>query len=67
MGAMLTPDTGLVIWTIVTFLLLVVILKVAAWKPLIAAIEAREGRMKSEREGAEKPCCIAQGLYRFYV
>ena len=20
-----------------------------------------------EREGAEKPCCIAQGLYRFYV
>jgi acyl dehydratase len=20
-----------------------------------------------EREGAEKPCCIAQGLYRFYT
>ena len=20
-----------------------------------------------EREGAEKPCCIAQGMYRFYV
>lgn len=20
-----------------------------------------------EREGAEKPCCVAQGLYRFYI
>jgi hypothetical protein len=20
-----------------------------------------------EREGGDKPCCIAQGLYRFYI
>ncbi len=62
MGAMLNPDTGLIIWTIVTFLALVFILKAVAWKPLIASIEEREERMKAEREGAEKARAEAERI-----
>lgn len=62
MGAMLNPDTGLIIWTIVTFLALVLILKLVAWKPLLASIEEREERMKAEREGAEKARAEAERI-----
>jgi F-type H+-transporting ATPase subunit b len=53
MDKLLNPDTGLLIWTIVTFLCLVFILKKLAWGPLLHAIEEREGRLKNERERAE--------------
>lgn len=53
MDKLLNPDTGLVIWTVVTFLSLVFILKSFAWGPLLSALEEREARMKAEREGAE--------------
>ena len=54
MDKLLQPDTGLMIWTIVTFLCLVFILKKVAWGPLLHAIEEREKRMKGDLEGAEK-------------
>ena len=54
MGDLLSPDLGLTVWTIVTFLALVVILKLTAWGPMLHAIEEREARIKADREGAEK-------------
>jgi F-type H+-transporting ATPase subunit b len=36
------PDPGLYIWTIVTFLVLVGLLAKFAWRPLLAALEARQ-------------------------
>ena len=36
------PDPGLYIWTIVTFLVLVVLLAKFAWRPLLAALDARQ-------------------------
>jgi len=36
------PDPGLYIWTIVTFLLLVGLLAKFAWRPLLAALDARQ-------------------------
>lgn len=53
MDKLLNPDSGLIIWTIVTFLALVFILKKAAWGPLLSAIDEREAKMKADREGAE--------------
>ncbi|MEE8424532.1 MAG: F0F1 ATP synthase subunit B, partial [Elusimicrobiota bacterium] len=53
MDTLLNPDIGLVIWTIASFLILVTLLRVLAWKPLLGAIEARESRMREEREKAE--------------
>ena len=42
MERLLQPDTGLMIWTIVSFLTLVFILGKFAWKPLIQALKERE-------------------------
>jgi len=53
MEKLLSPDTGLMVWTIVTFLLTVMVLAKTAWKPLIGALEEREKRLKEEREAAE--------------
>ena len=54
MGDLLSPDLGLTVWTIVTFLCLVGILKAFAWGPLLKSIDEREARLKADREGAEK-------------
>ena len=64
MDKLLNPDTGLMIWVIVTFLCLVGILKLFAWGPLLAAIEAREGRIKADREGAEKARAEAERIQK---
>lgn len=62
MDKLLNPDTGLIIWTVVTFLSLVFILKKVAWGPLLASIEEREGRMRAEREGAEAARAAAEKI-----
>lgn len=64
MADLLNPDTGLMFWTIVTFLGLVAILKFAAWGPLLHAVEAREARIKADREGAEKARAEAERIQK---
>jgi F-type H+-transporting ATPase subunit b len=64
MDTLLQPDTGLIIWTIITFLTLVILLKLFAWGPLIAAIEAREHKMKSDLEGAKAARDEAEAIRR---
>ncbi|MBI3297559.1 MAG: F0F1 ATP synthase subunit B [Elusimicrobia bacterium] len=54
MDALLNPDKGLIIWTIMSFLILVGLLRALAWGPLLGAVEAREEKMREERERAEK-------------
>lgn len=54
MDSLLKPELGLAIWTIVSFAILVVLLRGVAWNPLLAALDAREARLRAEREGAEK-------------
>jgi F-type H+-transporting ATPase subunit b len=51
---LLKVDPGLLIWTLITFSILVLILWKAAWKPIIAALDARADRVRSEIENAEK-------------
>lgn len=64
MDKLLNPDTGLMIWTIVTFLSLVFILKTFAWGPLLHAIEDREARMKADKDAAEKARSEAERIQR---
>ena len=61
MERLLEPDTGLIIWTVVSFLVLVAVLGKFAWKPLIKALKEREEGIRksiqdaqSARETAEK-------------
>jgi F-type H+-transporting ATPase subunit b len=53
MDKLLTPDIGLMFWTIVTFLMLVAVLKRYAWGPLLAAIGEREARLKADAAAAQ--------------
>jgi F-type H+-transporting ATPase subunit b len=46
MEKLLQPDTGLMFWTIVTFLLLVAVLTKAAWKPILEGLNKREGKTR---------------------
>jgi len=64
MDTLLDPDSGLIIWTIASFLILVFLLKSVAWKPLLAAVEAREKRLRDEREAAEKARTEAEKIQK---
>ena len=54
MDKLLTPDIGLTVWTVVTFLCVVFILGRYAWKPILAALEAREARIRDDVRSAEE-------------
>jgi len=53
-GSIMDVDPGLMIWTVITFVALLVVLRFTAWKPLIAALEAREQRIREAVEQAER-------------
>jgi len=58
------PDPGLIIWTIITFLLLLFILKKAAWKPLLSALQKREETIASSIQKAEQAKVDAEKLLK---
>ncbi len=60
-NALITPQIGLIFWTLVTFLVLLWVLTRFAWGPIIAAMAAREegirgdlSRARTEREEAQR-------------
>jgi len=60
-GSLLSPNPGLIFWTAVTFLLLLVLLSKLAWKPILTALEEREKNIQaaidkanSAKDDAEK-------------
>ena len=44
---LITPGFGLVFWTIITFIILLIILKKFAWKPILGAVSEREESIKN--------------------
>jgi F-type H+-transporting ATPase subunit b len=50
---LVTPSIGLVFWTLVSFLLLLVLLKKLAWKPVLGAIHERERSIEDALNKAE--------------
>src|SRR5262252_6292826 len=51
---LLRPDPGLFIWTILTFLVLVALLAKFAWRPLLAALEARQAAIRKSLDDAQQ-------------
>lgn len=45
---------GLLFWSVITFLLLLIVLKKVAWGPIIDALESREAEIKNALNAAEK-------------
>ena len=51
---MLEINSGLILWTILTFVIVLLILRKAAWKPLLGALAAREESIRASlREAAD--------------
>jgi len=53
-NALLKFEPGLMIWTVVTFLFTFVTLRFIAWKPILGALDEREGRIKESLEKAQQ-------------
>ena len=51
---LLNPDPGLAIWTVITFVILLVILRKLAWGPMLEALDAREKAIRDSLAEAEK-------------
>jgi F-type H+-transporting ATPase subunit b len=51
---LLSAEPGLIVWTIVTFLLLLGILWKFAWNPILGALEAREQAIQKTIDDAER-------------
>jgi len=54
MEKLISPEPGLIIWTLVTFGLLLVLLRVFAWKPLLGIIEERERSIRDSLEASRR-------------
>ena len=51
---LLIPSFGLMIWTLIAFLILLIILKKFAWKSIIALLDEREHKINDSLESATK-------------
>ena len=52
--ALVTPAIGLMFWTCVVFILLLVLLKKFAWKPILNAVDERNESIDSALKAADK-------------
>ena len=57
------PGFGLVFWTLITFLILLFILRKFAWKPILGAVSDREEGIKDALASAEKARAEMENLH----
>lgn len=63
---LLTPNLGVAVWTILTFLVVLLVLRRYAWKPILESMEARERGIQQLIDDAEKTRAEAQALLDEY-
>lgn len=54
LGSLITPGIGLIFWTSVVFLILLVLLGKYAWKPILSSIKTREQGIEDALKSAER-------------
>lgn len=54
LASLIEPAVGLIFWTTITFILLLVLLGKFAWKPILAAIKTREKGIEDALASAER-------------
>jgi F-type H+-transporting ATPase subunit b len=64
MDAVLNISPGLIIWTLINFLLFVFLLGKFGWKPMMAALAARESAINESLQNAELANIEAQKLLK---
>jgi F-type H+-transporting ATPase subunit b len=50
---LITPDVGLLFWTLVSFIILYLILRKFAWGPILGAVKEREESIKAALDAAD--------------
>jgi F-type H+-transporting ATPase subunit b len=63
-GSLLSPNPGLIFWTAVTFVIVLVILKKIAWGPIISALEEREKGIQSSIDRAHQAKDEAEAILK---
>lgn len=58
------PEIGTIVWTLVTFLILLFLLGRYAWKPLLALLDERERTVRDGLDAAQKARAEADELLR---
>ena len=53
-NSLATPAIGTIFWTTLIFGLLLILLRVFAWKPILSAVKAREESIKGSLEAADE-------------
>ncbi len=61
---LLDPHVGLIIWTIITFLVVLFVLKKFAWPQLLAALDEREQRINDALAAADQARQEAEAVLR---
>ncbi len=61
-GSIIDVDPGVVFWTVITFIVLLIILKKFAWKPILTALDQRENAIRESLDKAEKAKLDAQNV-----
>lgn len=51
---LITPSVGLIFWTAIVFIILLVILRSVAWKPILSAVQEREKSIEDALNAAKK-------------
>lgn len=60
---LITPAIGLLFWVAIAFLALVIILRTAAWKPILGAVKDREDSIRNALAAAENAKKEMQNLH----
>ena len=63
---LLTPNVGLAVWTILTFVVVLLVLRRYAWNPILRAMEARERGIQKLIDDAESARADAEKLLEEY-
>jgi len=53
---------GLIFWTIVTFIIVAIVLRFTAWKPILELVSEREKQIESNIESAKRERAAAEAL-----
>ena len=63
-GSLLSPEPGLIFWTAITFLLVLLILKKIAWGPILTALQDREKGIQSSIDRAHQAKDESEAILR---
>lgn len=66
MSPLLQPDPGTVIWTLITFVVVLVLLRSTVWRPLLTALDEREARIRDALDGADQARAESEAVLAEY-